>query len=150
MVRRRSQSSKNLAMINRQSTIKSKDSINNGASGITSNIMQFKTSLEGSALSTFREESRFQTAWNSTQTFCGCVPGHRLLIQESGKFRTTWDIIIIILSIWISFAQPFEIAFNPPGMKEGSFKNFNYFIDIMFITDVVLNFRTTIYDFITG
>jgi hypothetical protein len=59
MVRRRSQSSKNLAMINRQSTIKSKDSINNGASGITSNILQFKTSLEGNALSSFREESRF-------------------------------------------------------------------------------------------
>jgi hypothetical protein len=58
--------------------------------------------------------------------------------------------MIIIFSIWISFAQPFEIAFNPPLMKEGSFTAFNYLIDIIFILDIALNFRTTIYDFITG
>jgi hypothetical protein len=59
VVRRRSQSSKNLAFINRQSTIKSKDAVNNGASGITPNSILFKHSLEGNALSAFGDETRF-------------------------------------------------------------------------------------------
>lgn len=149
-VRRKSQSSKNLVILNRQSSIKSKDSVNNGGSGITPNVIQFKPSLEGNALTTLEDETRVQSAWKKTQKFCGCVRSHRMLIHERGKLRTTWDIMIIIFSIWISFAQPFEIAFNPPSMKGGSFTTFNYLIDIIFIIDIALNFRTTIYDFITG
>jgi len=38
------------------------------------------------------------------------------LIHENGRFRTSWDIFVIILSLWICFILPFEVAFEPPSL----------------------------------
>jgi Ion transport protein len=72
------------------------------------------------------------------------------MIHEFGKFRTTWDIVVIILSIWICITQPFDIAFEPETFQTKIYSAFNFFIDGVFIFDIILNFRTTISDFITG
>lgn len=74
----------------------------------------------------------------------------KFLIHENGKFRTSWDIFVIILSIQISFTQPFDIAFEPTAFRTFSFSVFNYMTDVIFILDIIFNFRTTISDFITG
>ena len=72
------------------------------------------------------------------------------LIHESNKFRTSWDIFIIVLSLWICFLIPIDIAFQPQSLETIGYKAFNHVIDAIFILDVFFNFRTTISDFITG
>jgi hypothetical protein len=72
------------------------------------------------------------------------------MLHEFGKFRTTWDVMVIILSIWICITQPFDVAFEPETFKSKAYYGFNYFTDAIFIFDIILNFRTTISDFITG
>jgi hypothetical protein len=85
--------------------------------------------------------NKFLTYLNEREVF---------LIHENGQFRTSWDIFVIVLSLWICFALPFEVAFEPPGLESMLYRGMNYFFDIIFIIDILLNFRTTISDFITG
>jgi len=42
------------------------------------------------------------------------------------------------------FAIPYELAFDPPWFKTFGFIILNYFIDIIFFLDIVVNFRTVI------
>ena len=72
------------------------------------------------------------------------------MIHENKQFRTCWDIFVIVLSIWICFVVPFDIAFQPLTMKSFGFKVFNHVIDAIYVVDIFLNFRTTISDFVTG
>ena len=72
------------------------------------------------------------------------------MLSEFGRFRTSWDIVVIILSVWICLTQPFDVAFEPETFKTRIYSIFNFFIDVVFILDIILNFRTTISDFITG
>ena len=72
------------------------------------------------------------------------------MLHEFGRFRTSWDVLVIILSVWICLTQPFDIAFEPEIFKTNQYSSFNYFTDGVFIFDIFLNFRTTISDFITG
>jgi hypothetical protein len=46
--------------------------------------------------------------------------------------------------------MPFDIAFEPEGLKNYAFTIFNYITDAIFLIDIIFNFRTTISDFITG
>jgi len=55
-----------------------------------------------------------------------------------------------MLSLWICFALPFDIAFEPEGFKDQAFTIFNYLTDAIFLVDIIFNFRTSISDFITG
>lgn len=73
-----------------------------------------------------------------------------MLIHENSRLRTSWDIFVILLSLWICFTLPVDIAFEPEGLKNGAFTIFNYLTDAIFLIDIMFNFRTTIQDFITG
>jgi hypothetical protein len=55
-----------------------------------------------------------------------------------------------MLSLWICFTLPLDIAFEPEGFKNDAYAIFNYLTDAIFLIDIVFNFRTTIQDFITG
>jgi Ion transport protein len=72
------------------------------------------------------------------------------LIRVNGTFRTRWDILIIILSLWVCFVLPVHIAFEPDGLDSDINFYFNNLIDIAFVVDIVLNFRTTINNPLTG
>jgi hypothetical protein len=80
----------------------------------------------------------------------GFLPGQIFLLSEFGRFRTSWDVVVIILSVWICLTQPFDVAFEPDTFKTRLYSSFNFFVDGVFIIDIILNFRTTISDFITG
>ena len=73
-----------------------------------------------------------------------------MLIHENSRFRTSWDVFVIMLSLWICFTLPVDIAFEPEGLKNWGFTIFNYLTDAIFLIDIMFNFRTTIQDFITG
>jgi len=57
---------------------------------------------------------------------------------------------VILLSLWICFILPFEVAFEPSSLQTQTYRSINYIFDVVFILDILFNFRTTISDFITG
>lgn len=73
-----------------------------------------------------------------------------LKLKSKGKYRTRWDVCIIILSLWICFVLPVQIAFEPDGLDSTGNYYFNNIIDIAFVFDIILNFRTTINNPLTG
>ena len=58
--------------------------------------------------------------------------------------------MIILLSLWICFTLPLDIAFEPATFNSRIYTIFNYTTDALFALDIIFNFRTTISDFITG
>jgi hypothetical protein len=74
----------------------------------------------------------------------------KLILRQNDPRKTRWDLVIIFLAIYNSFQIPFEIAFNPPKMKQPEFILLNSLIDFTFLMDIVINFRTTFYDIETG
>jgi hypothetical protein len=72
------------------------------------------------------------------------------VIPFNSLFRWYWDVAIIAFALWVCFTTPLDIAFEPMTFRYKNTIAFNEFIDVMFIADIFLNFRTTISDFITG
>jgi hypothetical protein len=58
--------------------------------------------------------------------------------------------MILIVSIWNSFSIPVDIAFEPPIFNELPNVVANHIIDIVFAIDILIHFRTTIVNEITG
>lgn len=61
-----------------------------------------------------------------------------------------WDLFVILLAIWNSYTLPVEIAFQPLFFKEPGVSFANHVIDAIFFFDIVLNFRTTYQNILTG
>ena len=68
----------------------------------------------------------------------------RLMISGKSKFKTRWDITIILLSLFAVFLTPVQVAFNPPDFNNLSYRVLMWVIDSLFAIDVFLSFRTTI------
>ena len=74
----------------------------------------------------------------------------KYMLRQNDPQKTKWDLIIIFLAIYNSFQIPFEIAFDPEDMKLPAFYVVNSLIDLVFLLDIIVNFRTTFYDIETG
>ena len=61
-----------------------------------------------------------------------------------------WELIVIILAVYSSIVLPLDIAFKPPSLQDLRITIFNYFIDFMFFIDIVITFRTTQVNLMTG
>jgi Ion transport protein len=72
------------------------------------------------------------------------------VIRVNGKFRTRWDVFIICLSLWVCFSLPVHIAFEPPALDSKANQIFNSMIDILYAVDILLNFRTSYINVLTG
>lgn len=72
------------------------------------------------------------------------------MLRQNEPRKTKWDLVIIFLAIYNSFQIPFEIAFDPEKMKSPGFIALNTTIDLVFLLDIIVNFRTTFYDIETG
>ena len=64
--------------------------------------------------------------------------------------RVKWDLLIIILAVYNSIFLPFEIAFRPEYTNYEWVYWFNKSVDITFFIDILVNFRTTYINPITG
>jgi hypothetical protein len=64
-------------------------------------------------------------------------------ISESGSIKENWDFLIMIFACWNVFMLPISIAFNT---ESNILDWINYVVDISFIIDILVNFRTTILD----
>lgn len=58
--------------------------------------------------------------------------------------------LVIVFAIFNCFSIPFEIAFEPPMMESAWFFILNTLIDLAFVADIVVAFRTSFYDLETG
>jgi hypothetical protein len=65
-------------------------------------------------------------------------------------WRCNWDLLIIVLVLYNAFTLPLEIAFNPPFLSSEVAKYVNLFLDLFFLIDIFVNFRTTYVDNFSG
>jgi hypothetical protein len=63
-----------------------------------------------------------------------------VVIDPRGVFRTWWDMLSIILVIWIALFLPYRLAFDIG--EQAALGVLDLFIDIFFIVDVGLNMIT--------
>ena len=66
---------------------------------------------------------------------------HRFVLDPRSPFRRVWDAITAGLVLYLCFIVPMVIGFSywhPPA----GIKSFSIFLDIWFIIDIILNFRT--------
>jgi hypothetical protein len=63
------------------------------------------------------------------------------IIDENGNLRTRWDFLILILIIISVLLIPYQFAFQHKITNTGSL--IVYLIDLFFIADIILNFRTS-------
>jgi hypothetical protein len=56
--------------------------------------------------------------------------------------RVRWDLFVMLLASYNCFSIPFAIAFNPVEMESTVARAFDSIIDLCFLMDIVLNFRT--------
>lgn len=72
------------------------------------------------------------------------------IIRESGKIRFYWDLVVISFAIYTSILTPFLLAFSPSWGENVAFIFIDWVINIVFIIDIGINFRTTYINTKTG
>ena len=72
------------------------------------------------------------------------------LFRNGDRFKTNWDLLIMILAIWNWFIIPFEVSFEPEFTRTVYFKISNNIIDFLFFGDIIVNFRTSFINSRTG
>ena len=64
--------------------------------------------------------------------------------------RVKWDMFIICLAVYNSIGLPIDLAFQPPMFQWGWVIVGEILIDTCFILDIILAFRTTYMNPLTG
>ena len=72
------------------------------------------------------------------------------MIKAQGANRLRWDLMIIVLAIYQAITIPISISFDPDEFNSPTVKTIDSLIDLVFIFDIILNFRTTYIDPING
>lgn len=93
------------------------------------------------------------------------IKEHRCIIYPHGRFRKVWDFMLMVLLVYVVLLTPFQVSFMTPplcdtsvlsfsdwgsGCARGDMPCFNYtgvfffdmLIDLIFIADIVINFRS--------
>ena len=66
-----------------------------------------------------------------------------LMISVNNKLRMNWDLLIIILALYNCVMIPLNVAFNVELELSDGLGGLERLIDVLFVLDIVLNFRTT-------
>ena len=67
------------------------------------------------------------------------------MISPNSTFRSRWDGLQAVFLSYIAFVVPYRIGFDNDATPESFWFWLDLFIDLYFITDVFLNFRTAFY-----
>jgi hypothetical protein len=73
-----------------------------------------------------------------------------MLFKLNGKYRTSWDFLIIITALYQAITIPIELAFEFDYFKSYYMITIKSMIDLIFIIDILMNFRTTYIDPLNG
>ena len=72
------------------------------------------------------------------------------IVRLNNPWRIRWDMIVMVLAIWNCIIEPLQIAFKPAEFKDQAMIIFGTVLDIIFIVDILLNFRTSYSHPLTG
>ena len=72
------------------------------------------------------------------------VPKYMIRFLNPKKFY--WDMFVIFLAVWNCITIPIDIAFSSDIFTSAGFILLDICIDLLFLLDIVVNFRTTFYD----
>ena len=70
------------------------------------------------------------------------IPRKYIISYDTEK-KYTWDIFVVALAVLSGFLVPLELAFKPYFTQETWFITMNYFIDFLFLVDLILGFFTS-------
>ena len=70
--------------------------------------------------------------------------------QINQSLRIKWEILVMLLAIWNWFWVPFDAAFSPNFANSIEMELFNSFIDLLYMFDIFINFRTSYIEARTG
>ena len=73
-----------------------------------------------------------------------------LMIRMNDQRKVYWEIIIIFFALYNCLETPIEIAFEPEWAKGNKFFIFQNIVNLFFFFDMIVAFRTTFYDLVTG
>jgi hypothetical protein len=68
------------------------------------------------------------------------------MIRYSDPRKFWWDVLVLVLSIFICYLLPLEIAFEPVFGHTMWWHAAEYFIEAIFVIDVLVHFNTSEYD----
>ena len=74
----------------------------------------------------------------------------KYIFKQNSRFKFWFDMMIISLASFNVFTIPFIIAFDPPEADSWWYMTIVYLINIIFVIDIVVNFRTTYINNRTG
>ena len=74
------------------------------------------------------------------------LDGAVLLIDPEGLFRRRWDFTQMLLLIYVAFGVPFRLGFGVPVGLWTFWFWFDAFVDIYFVSDIAVSFRTAFYN----
>ena len=72
------------------------------------------------------------------------------IIRVSHSPRIYWDLFVMMLAVWNVFCIPYGLVFDTGFSERVEVMVINLSIDVAFMVDVVLTFRTTYYSATTG
>jgi len=69
---------------------------------------------------------------------------YKWMLRPNSSLRLAWDIWVMVLLIYVALMAPFRLGFNADAT--GSLLYLEYGIDLNFILDIFINFRTGYFD----
>ena len=78
---------------------------------------------------------------NTVEAHTGWLP----IIDELDKNKQIWDLLILVMAIFNSFAVPLEYVITELPENPG-YQYLDLIINILFIFDIGIGFRTTYFD----
>lgn len=66
----------------------------------------------------------------------------RSILLPTSTIRQCWDFLVASFVIYNAWKVPFVLCFPAVGYESGSWYYFDFFLDIFFMLDIVVNFRT--------
>ena len=67
------------------------------------------------------------------------------MTSPNSIFKKYWDYFIMFVAAYNCFALPIEIAFKSPILLSPAMNVINYIMDFVFLLDMIVVFRTTIF-----
>mgnify|MGYP000034970939 FL=1 len=68
------------------------------------------------------------------------------MFKANDSFKSKWDIVIMVSAIFNCYTIPFKVAFEPEYMSSQAFTVLNSVIDLIFVLDIFVTFRTSFID----
>ena len=72
------------------------------------------------------------------------------MLKAQGKYKLRWDIIIIIFSLYQAVVIPLDYFFKSDIFNIPFFRTFDSLVDLFFVVDIIIRFRTTYIDPTSG